>query len=38
MVHELFVDLKKAYDSVKRVVFYILNAFGIPLKPTAQSG
>jgi hypothetical protein len=33
MVHQLFVDLKKAYDSVKREVLYnILLEFGIPKK------
>jgi hypothetical protein len=32
-VHQLFIDLKKACDSVKRVVLYnILLAFGIPKK------
>jgi hypothetical protein len=32
-VHQLFVDIKKAYDSVRREVFYsILIKFGIPLK------
>jgi hypothetical protein len=31
MVHQLFVDVKKAYDSVKREVLYnILFEFGIP--------
>ena len=30
-MHQLFIDLKKAYDSVRREVFYnILNEFGIP--------
>jgi hypothetical protein len=32
-VHQLFVDFKKAYDSVRREVLYnILIEFGIPLK------
>jgi hypothetical protein len=32
-VHELFIDLKKAYDSVRREVLYnILIEFGIPIK------
>jgi hypothetical protein len=32
-VHQLFVDFKKAYDSVRReVLFNILIEFGIPLK------
>jgi hypothetical protein len=31
MVHRLFIDLKKAYDSVKREVLYnILLEFGVP--------
>jgi hypothetical protein len=49
-VHQLFIDFKKAYDSVTRKVLYnILIEFGIPLKlvrpikmslmkPTAESG
>jgi hypothetical protein len=33
MVHQLFVDFNKAYDSVKREVLYnILLEFGIPKK------
>jgi hypothetical protein len=33
VVHQLFVDFKKAYDSVRREVLYnILIEFGIPLK------
>ena len=32
-VHQLFIDFRKAYDSVKREVFYnILIEFGIPMK------
>jgi len=32
-VHQLFIDFKKAYDSVKREVLYkILIEFGIPRK------
>jgi hypothetical protein len=29
-VHQLFIDFKKAYDSVKSEVIYILLEFGIP--------
>jgi hypothetical protein len=33
MVHQLFIDFKKAYDSVKREALYnILLEFGIPKK------
>ena len=33
VVHQLFVDFKKAYDSIKREVLYnILKEFGIPMK------
>jgi len=32
-VHQLFIDFKKAYNSVRREVFYnILIEFGIPMK------
>jgi hypothetical protein len=32
-VHQLFIDFKKAYDSVRREVLYnILMEFGIPMK------
>jgi hypothetical protein len=32
-VHQLFIDIKKAYDSVRReVVYNILIEFGIPMK------
>jgi hypothetical protein len=32
-VHQLFIDLKKAHDSVKREVLYnILTEFGVPIK------
>jgi len=48
-LHQLFIDFKKAYDSVRREVLYsILIEFGIPMKlvrlpkmclnePTAES-
>jgi len=33
-VHQLFIDFKKVYDSVRREVLYnILIEFGIPMKP-----
>jgi hypothetical protein len=33
-VHQLFVDFKKAYDSVRREVLYnILIEFGVSMKP-----
>jgi hypothetical protein len=32
-VHQLFIDFKKAYDSVRREVLYnILTEFGVPMK------
>jgi len=32
-VHQLFIDFKKSYDSVRREVLYnILIEFGIPMK------
>jgi hypothetical protein len=32
-VHQIFVDLKKAYDSVRGEVLYnILTEFGVPIK------
>jgi negative regulator of genetic competence, sporulation and motility len=32
-VHQLFIDFKKAYDSVRREVMYsILLEFGVPMK------
>jgi hypothetical protein len=32
-VHQLFIDFKKAYDSVRREVLYnILIGFGVPIK------
>ena len=32
-MHQLFIDLKKAYDSVRREILYnILLEFGIPMK------
>ena len=31
-VHQLFIDFKKAYDSLRRAVLYILMEFGIPKK------
>jgi hypothetical protein len=36
-VHQLFIDFKKAYDSVRREVLYnILSEFGIPRKLVGQ--
>jgi hypothetical protein len=33
-VHQLFIDLKKAYDLVRRQVLYsIFIEFGVPMKP-----
>jgi sorting nexin-29 len=32
-IYQLFIDFKKAYDSVRRVVLYmILTEFGIPMR------
>ena len=31
-MHQLFIDFKKVYDSVRRDVLYILIKFGIPMK------
>jgi len=31
-VHQLFIEFKKAYDSVRREVLYNLIEFGIPMK------
>ena len=32
-MYQLFINLKKAYDSVRREVLYnVLNEFGIPMK------
>jgi len=36
-VNQLFIDFKKAYDSLRRVVLYnILNEHGIPMKLVRQ--
>jgi hypothetical protein len=33
IVHQLFIDFKKAYDSIRREVLYnILIEFGLPMK------
>jgi hypothetical protein len=33
LIHQLFVDFKKAYDSIRREVLYnILIEFGVPMK------
>jgi hypothetical protein len=32
MVHQLFIDFKKAYDSIKKLLYNILLEFGIPKK------
>jgi hypothetical protein len=31
-VHQLFTDFKKAYDSVRAVLYSILTEFGVPMK------
>jgi hypothetical protein len=31
-VHQLLVDFKRAYDSVRREVLYIIVVFGVPMK------
>jgi hypothetical protein len=37
-VHQLFIDFKKAYDSVRREVLYsILIEFGLPMKHIVKS-
>ena len=36
-MHQVFIDFKKAHDSVRREVLYnILNEFGIPMKLVGQ--
>jgi hypothetical protein len=36
--HRLFIDFKKAYNSVRREILYnFLIEFGIPVKPLAES-
>jgi hypothetical protein len=36
-IHQLFIDCKKAYDSVRREVLYnILIEFGVPMKLVSQ--
>jgi len=36
-VHQIFIDLKKAYDSVRREVLYnILSEYSIPMKLVRQ--
>jgi len=36
-VHQIFIDLKKAYDSVRREVLYnILSEYGVPMKLASQ--
>jgi hypothetical protein len=32
MAHQPLIDFKKAYDSVRREILYILIEFGIPMK------
>jgi hypothetical protein len=37
-IHQLFIDVRRVYDSVKREVLYtILIEFGVPIKPVRLS-